>query len=323
MRYDLMNKLKAITVLVILLWISLSANSLADSVGITVSEDRRVHLLDLNTFEVIRSSPPYPEIGNPTSIDFDPRDGRLFIGSEGGYWQKTYYPLVVVNIQENTFKLGGKYTLEEGKPVDGYLTVWAVYRVRLSKDGKKIFLGYANPKYSGGSIVFNVSENKIERLLTFYIDENDLFSEDGNYLYIMRPPTVRKLIQDGKELERRITGAVTTYDLRLNKMVRQEGDEMLFKTGQGLNPPGRKLSYPLMSIEENHVLRAFDRFNGKEIWRIELDGIALREFPVLCSNNQKALVPMSTGKIVVIDLKEKRIVSNINIGSPMTNVICY
>ncbi len=323
MRYDLLNRRKAITILAILLWGCLAANSLANGVGITVSEDRRVHLLDLNTFQVIRSSAPFPEIGNPTSIDFDPINGRLFVGSEGGYWQEIYYPLVVVKIQENAFTLADKFTLKQGEPVGGYMRVWAVYRVRLSKDGKKIFLGSANPKYLGGSIVFDVTENRIDKQLSFYIDENNLFSEDGNYLYEIRPAIVRKVIEDGKELERRIPAAVITYDLRLNKMVRQEEEEALFKTGQGLNPPGRKLDYPLMSIEENHTFRAFDRFSGKEMWRIELNGIALRKFPVLCSNNQKALVPMSTGKIVVIDVKEKKIISTIDIGSPMTNVICY
>ena len=74
--------------------------------------------------------------------------------------------------------------------------------------------------------------------------------------------------------------------------------------------------------KRNKSLHAFNRGNGKITWKIDFpEGVAMRGAPILFSHNKKALIPISTGNILVIDIKKGEIIKEIEIGTITTNVV--
>lgn len=306
---------------------SIATASLRSNYVITVGVDRRVYIIDLNKSKVIKKSDVFPEMGRPTSIDFDKRNGRLYIGSGRGYRQRIYYPLVVLKIRGNSIKLIEKFErLEKGK--EG---VYEIYTLKLSPDGKELFLGYGG--YEGGTAVFNSFSREIVEKLNFYIGENSIFSPDGKKVCNILSPL--SIIVDGKELvaEWRQKGCVITYDIEENKEIEKIEAKDLFASGRGLNPPWEKIDTPLIRVEimgfgsDPGHLTAYDRLTGKEIYKIDLRDTSGRPLPLndyvllLPDDKNKALIPLAGGYLGIIDLKEKKLAARINIGSVSTNVV--
>ena len=214
-------------------------------------QDKRIYVIDISRKKVLDVSDPIPELGNPTCIDVSGDGKTLYIGSERGYMESSYCPIVVVDL--NTMKVKRKFYLEIEEP-SGYIS--AVYNIRVSPDGSKLFVGYANPKYRGGSVVIDADKGEIlKHLKGFYVDQNSSFSKDGRYVCNIRPDEIIVYdVQSGRKLKRSL--------------------EYLLRLGQGLNPPWRQFKAPLCVIEkqkDRYILKAVNRLNGKLLWEKEIE----------------------------------------------------
>jgi len=298
--------------------------------------DRRIYIVDLRTLRVDKKSEPFMEIGRPTSVDYDKIRGRLYVASERGERQTIYYPLTVFEINADSIKLIDKYKLEEGEPLGEFETVWAIYEIKLSSDTNKLYLGYANPDYKGGSTIFDFSSNRIVGKLNFYIGENSILSPGGKKVCMIHPPGSRIIRKAGKEIIRTWAGYVVTYDIDKNQKIEKIESEDLIKSGRGFNPPWGKIKVPLVQIpfESDRTgwrrLKAYDRMTGEKTLEIDLKEISggltpLRDYVLfLPGNKHKVVLPMA-GKsgtyLVIIDLEGKNIKAKIEIDAPTTNII--
>jgi hypothetical protein len=312
--------------------------------AITVGMNRKIYIVDLNTFRVVKKSGPFMEIGRPTSVDYDKIRGRLYVASERGEWQTIYYPLTVFEIRANSIKLVDKYKLEEGDPLGEFETVWAIYETKLSPDGRKVFASYAHPKYhwsnpayGGGSVVIDASTGDIIGMLSLRIRQlNSIFSKDGKKVSMIHPPSSRIIMKDGKEMLKTWPGYVVTYDTEKNQRVERVEAGYLIESSRGFNPPWANIEAPLVQIpfESDGTgwrrLKIYDRMTGEEISQINLKEISggltpSRDYVLfLPGSKDKVILPMagkSEGYLVMIDLKGKEVDAKIRIDSPTNNAI--
>lgn len=344
--FETVSRLLVLVTLLFVSFASSSAENTKSNYAITVGMDRRIYIVDLNTLEVIKKSEPFMEIGRPTSVDYGKIGGRLYVASERGYlWevnsrgrtpQMVYYPLTVFEINADSIKLIDKYKLEEGEPEGEFETVCAIYGIKLSSDTNKLYLGYANPKYRGGSTIFDLASKRIAGKLDFYIRESSILSSDSKKVCRIIPPGSRIITKDGKEIIKTWPGYVVTYDIEKNQKIERIEAEGLIESGRGFNPPWGKIEAPLVQIpfESDGTgwrrLKAYDRMTGKKTLEIDLKEISggltpLRDYVLfLPGNKHKAVLPMA-GKsgtyLVIIDLEGKNIEAKIEIDAPTTNII--
>jgi hypothetical protein len=352
--FKTISKLLIVIALLVLSSASDHAENTKSNYAITVGMDRRIYIVDLNTLKVIKKSEPFMEIGRPTSIDYDKIRGRLYVASERGYlWevnsrgrtpQVAYYPLTVFEIGAESIKLVDKYKLEEGEPLGEFETVWAIYEIKLSPDGRKIFAGYAHPKYhwsnpayGGGSAVVDASTGNIIGVLSFRIRQlNSIFSADGKKMCMIYPPGSRIIKKDGEEKIKKWKGYVVTYDIEKNQKIEKIEAEDLIRSKRGFNPLWGKIDTPIVKIpfESDGTgwrrLKIYDRMSGEEISEIDLKEISggltpSRDYVLfLPGGKHKVILPMvgKSGRyLVIIDLKEKKIEAKIEIDAVPSNII--
>ena len=293
-----------------------------DEYAITVGMDKRIYILDLDAYDIYMKSNMIDELGLPTSIDFDSNKNRLYIGSENDYKSKTYYPLVILDVGGGRVSLSNKFKLDYDETESGHEIIYPIYDLRLSRNGKVLYLGYAHPrKKLGVSHIFNIERDELEELLDFAITSKHILSDDGKYAYEIWPSGQRKIKENGKFKIKKWSGGVATYDLEKNRKVAKEDEESLIKSGRGLNPLGMQIRYPLLQIQRGREeVIAFNRGNGKELWRLTLPGHTDQENLVVFDNNKKALLSIGA-KIIIIDIKKGIIIEETNIGTMVTNII--
>ncbi len=307
---------------ILLLTICHIANASSDEYAIVVGMDKRIYMIDLDAYDINIKSNVIDELGLPTSIDFDSNKNKLYISSENDYVSKTYYPLVILDVSKGKVSLFDKFKLDFDKREDGREIIYPIYDLKLSRNGKVLHIGYAHPrKKLGVSHIFDLDENELKGTLDFAIRNKHILSEDGKYAYEIWPSGQRKIKTNGEFKTKKWSGGVATYDLEKNMKVAKENEESLMKSSRGLNPPRMQILYPLLQIQRDRKeVIAFNRRNGKEIWRLTLSGHANQENLIVFDNNKKALLSVHE-EMLVIDIKKGSILKEINIGTMVTNIL--
>jgi len=279
-----------------------------------VCDDGKIYVIDVEKEQLLAVSSVIPEltVGRATCIDIDRFKKILYVGCERRSGKRymaskyrRYYPIIAVDLKR--MEVIGKFILDAQN-------ICPVYELKLSPDGKKIYAGYAHPKYrwsnpayGGGSVVVDVSTGSIIRTLSFSVHPYSIFSKDG-----------RKIIEIR-------TDRVIIYDVERNKRVSTWKADELFKKGLGLNPPGRKLKGPLYIVENHEVLKKIDRLTGKVLSYLTLDGETAMKYPVITSDGEKVLVSLIKrdfqGYVVIISSREDKIHAEIKVGRFPTNVV--
>ena len=164
-----------ILLVLILFFVNDISASSTDEYAITFGEDKRIYIIDLHVNEVINKSQQFDKLGNPTSIDFDKNTGKIYVGSMRGHWQKVFEPLAAIKIKMDSFGDAERLELVPYE-VDEYGigNMAEVYKVRLSPDGKKLYVMFGHPDYREGNAVFDIKSSRIVNKLNFFIEEHDL-----------------------------------------------------------------------------------------------------------------------------------------------------
>jgi len=279
-----------------------------------VCGDGKIYVIDVEKGQLLTVSSVIPElaIGKPTCIDIDRSKKILYVGCERRLGKRymaskyrRYYPIIAVDLKR--MEVIKKFTLDAGN-------ICPVYEIKLSPDGRRIYAGYAHPKYrwsnpayGGGSVVIDVSTGDIIGALSFRVHPYSIFSKDGRRVTEIR------------------ADRVTVYDVEKDERVLTWEASELFKKGLGLNPLGRKLKGPLCIIENHKVLKKIDRLTGKVLSQLTLDGETMMKYPVITANGEKALISVIKGDfqgyIVIVDLMDDKIYARIKVGRFPTNVV--
>jgi DNA-binding beta-propeller fold protein YncE len=296
-------------------------------------EDKRIYKIDLLKNKLINRTEEIIEIGRPTTIDIDPKNKKLFVGSERGHWQKYYSPIVALEIGTSSMKVSSCFDLVVEKGIGDFIGVFAVYEIRVSPDGNELYVGYAHPKYSKGSTIVNSRTGKIIKGLNFHINKGSIFSSTGREVCNIWPGGSKEIaLSPGKKKIKRWEGGIAVYDIVQNKRIILQRMPKAFKKKStiSLNPPWEKIKTPLSIIEEWKILKQIDRDNGDLISVLDLKNMTKGlttsvKYPTIFSNGHKAIIPMIgknyQGYVVIIDLKNKKITAKIEVGRSPTNIV--
>lgn len=89
------------------------------------------------------------DLGRPTAVDVDSKSGKLYIANEPTFGHP-HYPLVAVDL--GSFEVLRKFSLTVDSGADEAVR-HAAYRVVVSPDGERLYVGYAAPGYLATTVV--------------------------------------------------------------------------------------------------------------------------------------------------------------------------
>lgn len=288
-------------------------------------------MLNLEDGTTLSVSEPIDGIGRPTSLALDPETSRLYIGSERGFNQNDYYPLVAVD-PNNDFKLVGQYTLDptrSGIDQSVLSDVYAVYRVVPSETAPgRLFLGYAHPDY-GGSVaaIFDATSGEIVGKTAVPITGKSVVSPDGSLVADLYPSGSRA--SNGETTE--WPGAVVVRNIMSGERV----SKVELEDNKGLQPPWEHLPSPFVYLSRpENTLRSYERDSGQIISSIDLS--ELPELgptggePIYLAESNRVVLPMGgtpaaggdpRGFVVIVDVASHETVKKIEVGPHPTNIV--
>ncbi|MFH1823923.1 MAG: hypothetical protein ABH873_01690 [Candidatus Firestonebacteria bacterium] len=285
-----------------------------------VCTDKKIYVIDTNSEKLIKTAGPFEELGHPSSIDIDSKNGILYISNEHARRQISQYGIIGISIEKmeviKRIKLDSD-TPEHGSP--------EVYQIRYSPEGI-IYAGYYNPKHNKLTTAINPDSGEIMFASDIPIDQESIFSSDGKKMVAIWP--------GGKRGDKTWVPGVALYEDMQDESKKkvQEGDK-IFTDGNGLNPPWEKLKLPLLVIEAG-VMKSINRLTGKMIYEINLESLNSFRFNnymiyiPLCavtSDGNKALITFNCNDkksyCAIINLKDREINTMIEIGAGPTNVV--
>ena len=118
------NNMKKYIIFILLL---LNSNLLfsANKKAFFLCADKKIYIIDLKKYSITNSE-SIPTLGKPTYVDI--KKNIAYIGNERGYSEKSYFPLILVNL--SNFKIMDTHNIvKDEKP-------HAIYFVKVSKKYK-------------------------------------------------------------------------------------------------------------------------------------------------------------------------------------------
>jgi hypothetical protein len=308
--------------------------------------DHRLYIIDLASNSLYLKSEEIKEIGNPYNIALDSNKGKLFIANgRGRIWDTNMWsPILVLDIRHSPIKVIDKFDLiaektdfifeDKSNSLKGNPNFMEkkekreVYKIVLSPDGSRLYVGYGHPDYSKGETIIDSQTGKILGKTNFYMGWDPVFSPDGKQYAGIFPERKIVMNNEGKQEEKEWPARVTVYDIDQNKTVlykELKGDR------SGLYPPWKKTQGPL-DVFYRQYLERYDRDTGKIIAKLDLElltGLKTHaEQGVVYNNGKNAAIIGSSliGKeiktfVVTIDLENEEVLGKVEIVPTMSRIV--
>ncbi|MFH1825549.1 MAG: hypothetical protein ABH873_10075 [Candidatus Firestonebacteria bacterium] len=282
---------------------------------------RKIYVVDIEKGELSYVSEEMKDIGYPVSFDIDRKNNILYIACHQHEHYFLEYPVIGIDLK--TMKIIKKFKLDNDSN-----NSYEAYQLRIiPSDLLVVLYGDGNPNLD---VILDPETGNIINRRYVTNSPDDIFN-NNSAVNIMAWHVKDKI---------RLGFCIRFYRdiMKDEKPIFTEAED-LYKSGQGLNPPWGKIEKPLLLKSKEGVIKLVDRMTGNTTDIIDLSnhGYVIRTdnynsfFPIDCitSDNNRFLIREAKANIsgeyssylLIIGIKEKKILNEIKIDGGLSNII--